>query len=83
MKLVRTIVISVAAGLVSAIVGWFAGYAIGLLIELRTDHSLGTGLPTVWLMYVLALGFGLLGFTVCLGWHLRSHLRQAPPGSCR
>jgi hypothetical protein len=75
MKLVRTILISLVAGLVSAIVGWFAGDAIGLLLELRTDHSLGTGLPTVWLMCVLAFGFGLVGFTVCLGWHLRSRLR--------
>jgi hypothetical protein len=70
-RVVRTILISFAAGFVSAIVGWFAGYGIGILMEAQTDHSLGTGLPTIFLMYVFALVFGVLGFASSTVWHYK------------
>jgi ABC-type antimicrobial peptide transport system permease subunit len=70
-RVVRTILISFAAGFLSAIVGWFAGYGIGILMEAQTDHSLGTGLPTIFLMYVLALVFGVAGFAASTLWHFK------------
>jgi len=76
MRLIRTIFISVVSGLLAAVLGWFAGDLIGSLLE--TGSGLGTGLPTVWLMYVLALAFGLLGFVICLVWQLKSQTRRQP-----
>ena len=68
MRVVRTILISIVAGFLSAIAGWFAGYGIGMLMEAQTDHSLGTGLPTIFLMYVFALVFGVAGFAASALW---------------
>jgi ABC-type dipeptide/oligopeptide/nickel transport system permease component len=76
MKIARAILISVLCGLLAAVVGWFAGDLIGSLLE--TGSGLGTGLPTVWLMYVLALAFDLLGFAVCLVWQLKSPIPGHP-----
>jgi ABC-type antimicrobial peptide transport system permease subunit len=69
MKIIRNILISSGAGLLSVIVGWFTGYAVGVMTE---DHSqgLGSGLPTVWLMDVFAFAFGLIGFVACLVWRI-------------
>jgi hypothetical protein len=77
MKIARAILISVVIGLLAAVVGWFAGDLIGSLLE--TGSGLGTGLPTVELMYVLALASGLLGFAVCLARQLNSEIRKTPP----
>jgi ABC-type dipeptide/oligopeptide/nickel transport system permease component len=74
MRIARAILISVVSGLLAAVVGWFAGDLIGSLLE--TGSGLGTGLPTVWLMYVLALVFGLLGFAACLVWQLKSQISR-------
>src|SRR5882762_8904693 len=76
MRLIRAIFISVVSGLLAAVLGWFAGDLIGSLLE--TDGGLGTGLPTVWLMYVLAVAFGLLGFTICLVWQHKSQTPRHP-----
>jgi cation transporter-like permease len=64
MKLVRSILVSTAVGLLSAIVGWFAGYLIGSVFD--PPKGLGSGLPTFFLMCLLALVFGVIGFLVCL-----------------
>lgn len=71
MRLVQPILKSLAAGLVLAVAGWFAGYWVGMLMESKTDGSLGTGLPTVFLMYALALTFGVFGFAACMVWQFR------------
>jgi hypothetical protein len=42
-----------------------------MLMESKTDGSLGTGLPTVFLMYALALTFGVFGFAACMVWQFR------------
>jgi hypothetical protein len=76
MRLIRAIFISVVSGLLAAVLGWVAGDLIGSLLE--TGSGLGTGLPTVWLMYVLALAFGLLGFAICLVWRLKSQTPRHP-----
>jgi H+/Cl- antiporter ClcA len=76
MRLVRAILISVVTGLLATVFGWFTGYWIGSLWE--TDSGLGSGLPTVWLMYRLALAFGLLGFAVCLVWQVKSGTPRHP-----
>ena len=70
MRLTINILISTVAGLLSAVLGWFSGYMVGVLLEPR-DQGLGTGLPTVVLMYVVALVFGIMGFFVCLIWRFR------------
>jgi hypothetical protein len=69
-RLIRAIFMSVVSGLLATVLGWFAGDLIGSLLE--TGSGLGTGLPTVWLMYALAVAFGLLGFAICLVWQLKS-----------
>jgi TRAP-type C4-dicarboxylate transport system permease small subunit len=71
MRFILNILISIVAGISSAVVGWFAGYVVGGMME-SNDHSLGTGLPTVWLMYVLALVFAVVGFLVCIVWRFRT-----------
>ena len=71
MRLVLSILKSFAVGLASAVAGWFAGYWIGIVMESKTDHSLGTGLPTVFLMYVFALAFGGFGFAAAMVWQFR------------
>jgi hypothetical protein len=38
-----------------------------------SDQSLGSGLPTVFLMYVFALAFCVIGFFVCLLWRLKKN----------
>ena len=76
MRIARAILTSVVSGLLATVVGWFAGDLIGSLLE--TGSGLGTGLPTVWLMYVLALASGLIGFAVCLVWLLKSEIRRHP-----
>ena len=76
MRIGRAILISVVSGLSAAVVGWFAGDCKGSL--LKTGSGLGTGLPTVWLMYLLALAFGLPGFAVCLIWQLKSPVPGNP-----
>jgi hypothetical protein len=74
MRIVRAILISLVCGLLASVVGWFAGDLIGSLLE--TGSGLGAGLPTVWLMYVLALASGLIGFAVSLVWQLKSEIRR-------
>jgi len=69
-KLIIDILISTLAGLLSAVLGWFSAYVAGVLLQ-GSDQSLGAGLPTVALMYVAALAFGIFGFFVCLVWRLR------------
>jgi hypothetical protein len=76
MRLIRVILISVITGLTAAIFGWFVGDLLGSVLE--TGSGLGTGLPTVWLMYVLATAFGLIGFAICLVWQLRSQTPTHP-----
>ena len=72
MRILRAILISIGAGLLSTVVGWFAGYWIGLMTE-DLFQGLGSGLPTVFLMYVLAVVFGIIGFLACLVWRIRSN----------
>ena len=70
MRLIRAMFISVVSGLVAAVFGWFAGDLLGSVLE--TGSGLGTGLPTVGLMYILATALGLIGFAICLVWQLKS-----------
>ena len=72
MRILRAILISIGAGLLSTVVGWFAGYGIGVMTE-DLSQGLGSGLPTVFLMHAFALGFGILGFLACLIWRIRSN----------
>ena len=67
MRLILNILISSGAAVLSGILGWFSGYVAGVRME-PNDQSLGTGLPTVFLMYVFALVFGVIGFFACLLW---------------
>jgi hypothetical protein len=78
MRLSFEILISTLAGLLSAVLGWFCGYGAGVLLELGDDGSLGTGLPTVVLMYGATLLFGIVGFAVCLMW-LFKKAKRVPP----
>jgi hypothetical protein len=78
MRLIFDILISTLAGLLSAVLGWFCGYGVGVLLELGDDGSLGTGLPTVALMYAAALLFGTVGFAVCFMW-LFKKAKSVPP----
>lgn len=77
MRLAFNILISILAGLLSAVLGWFCGYGIGVLLERigvlpePSDQSLGTGLPTVVVMYIATLVFGIVGFVVCLLWRYK------------
>jgi heme/copper-type cytochrome/quinol oxidase subunit 2 len=64
----RDVATSIGAGILSAILGWFAGYFVG---ELQTDQGLGAGLVSVWLMYVFAITFGIIGFVGCAIWRYR------------
>ena len=68
----RDVATSLVAAILSAIFGWFAGYFVG---QLQTDQSLGTGLVSVWLMYVFAIAFGMVGFVVCAIWRYRRRKR--------
>lgn len=70
MKSIGNILISIGLALLSAILGWFSLYWVGVLLEPK-DDGLGTGLPTVALMYIGALVFAIIGFIVCLIWRLR------------
>jgi hypothetical protein len=72
MRLIQNILISIVAGVLSGILGWFSGYAVGVRME-PSDQSLGSGLPTVFLMYVFALAFCVIGFFVCLLWRLKKN----------
>lgn len=76
MRSVRAIFFSVLSALLAAVFGWCAGDLIGPRFE--TGTGLGTGLPIVWLMYVLSLALGFVGFVTCLVWQLKSQRQNDP-----
>jgi hypothetical protein len=68
MSLLRNILVSFLVAALLTVVGWFIGFGVGWLTDLRHNVGLGTGLPTAFLMYLFALIFGLGGFAICLIW---------------
>jgi len=71
--------LSVACGVVSAVVGWFTAGLIGMLAMRFIgpgDTGLGLGVLMAALLYLLAFLFGVAGFVLCL-WSLSKRHRAA------
>jgi hypothetical protein len=70
MNSTKCIMISTAAAAVSALVGWFATGLIGTLwmeyADPTNSNGLGEGVLLVFLSYVFAIVFGIVGCVLCM-----------------